>query len=83
VPGVSQAPASAPRREKARKHASQSAYRVPAAGSDRSEWFYGATGSVTILVLLLSAAGIQRAPGRQPAIALARTVSHDRYGSRR
>jgi hypothetical protein len=52
APSVGQQPASAPRREKARKHASQSAFSVRPAGVNPSEWFYPAVSVVSVLTLL-------------------------------
>ncbi|HKD95269.1 MAG TPA: hypothetical protein VKB43_11230, partial [Gaiellaceae bacterium] len=49
---TAQQPASAPRREKARKHASQSAYSVRPAGADPAEWFFPAVAGTTLLTLL-------------------------------
>jgi hypothetical protein len=58
VPGFGQAPASAPRREKARKHASQSAYAIRPAGTSGPDWFYPATGLVTFATLVLAAMAV-------------------------
>jgi hypothetical protein len=49
---TAQQPASAPRREKARKHASQSAFSVRPAGIDSADWFYPTTAAATLLTLL-------------------------------
>jgi len=81
VPG--QAPSPAPRREKARKHASQSAYSVPHAGSDRVVWFYGATGGMTILTLLLLAAGLQASPRRRTEPAFVQNETRPELDRRR
>jgi hypothetical protein len=75
VPGVSQATASAPRREKARKHASQSAYAVRPAGSTGFDWFFPATGAATIAALLLVAIGLPFTPGRRPVPATLRVAA--------
>jgi hypothetical protein len=57
---TAQQPASAPRREKARKHASQSAFSVRPAGVDAADWFYPATAGATLLSLL--AVGLAAGP---------------------
>jgi hypothetical protein len=70
VPG--QAPASAPRKEKAKKHASQSAYSIRPAGTSGYDWFYGAIGAAGLAAMLLAAAGLGRGgPSRKPAPATA------------
>jgi hypothetical protein len=65
--GTSTAQAAARRKEKARKHASQSAYTTRPAGSRGEDWFYPATGVVTVLALLLSAGGLRARPRPRPA----------------
>jgi hypothetical protein len=78
VPGTSAQPSSAPRREKARKHASQSAFSIRPAGAG-GEWFYAAAGGMAVAAVLLAALGLAR-PGRQPrpAAAFARTAARRR-----
>jgi hypothetical protein len=73
VPGTSSQAASAPRREKAKKHASQSAYVIRPAGAGPG-WFLPASGAATIATLLAAAIGLAR-PARRPqaAVAEART----------
>jgi Big-like domain-containing protein len=67
-PGGATAPSSAParRREKAHKHASQSAFTTLAPGSARLVsadsslgWFYGAVGITTLLALMLAGRGLR------------------------
>jgi hypothetical protein len=67
-PGGATASAAAKREEKARKHASQSAYVTRPAGTPGTEWFYPALGVVTLLALLLVAGGAR--PGPKPKYAL-------------
>jgi hypothetical protein len=71
APGVSQAPSTAQRKEKARKHASQSAsYTLLApAGSDSSIawWYEGGVGVATVLALLLAAQGLRPRRRASPA----------------
>jgi hypothetical protein len=55
---TAQQPASAPRREKARKHASQSAFSMRPAGNDPASWFYPATAAATLFSLLAVALGV-------------------------
>jgi hypothetical protein len=77
VGGVAQSPATARREEKARKHAQQSAYTIRPAGVASDEWFYGLVGGVSVLTLLLVAAGTSRASTRfRPA-----TVSDSASGA--
>jgi hypothetical protein len=64
VPG--QSPASAPRREKAHKHASQSAYRIRPAGVRAAEWLAPAVSAAGFLALLLVGAAM-RPPRHRPA----------------
>jgi hypothetical protein len=63
------AQATARREEKARKHASQSAYVLRPAGTSATDWFFPGLGVVTLLTLLLVAHGIAR--GERPKLALA------------
>jgi hypothetical protein len=73
---TAQQPASAPRREKARKHASQSAFSVRPAGVDAADWFYPATVGATLLTLL--AVGL--AVG--PSVRRRRTYAYELASSR-
>jgi hypothetical protein len=61
------AQATARREEKARKHASQSAYVTRPAGTSGAEWFYPAVGVITVLALLLAAGGLRPGPRPKPA----------------
>jgi hypothetical protein len=64
------AQASARREEKARKHASQSAYAIRPAGSSATDWFYPTLGIVTVIAMMLIAGGISRGARRErPAFA--------------
>jgi hypothetical protein len=78
-PGGATAPAqsTAKREEKARKHASQSAYVTRPAGEGGSDWFYAVAGGVTVVALLLIAGGVTPGPKRAPAYAQAR-ITDDR-----
>jgi hypothetical protein len=62
-PGGATASAAAKREEKARKHASQSAYAIRPSGSDATDWFFPAVGAVSVLALLLIAGGVRPRPG--------------------
>ena len=66
--GAAQAPSAAERREKARKHASQSAYTIRPAGTSGEDWFYAAVAITTLLALLLSARGLGAGPRSRPAV---------------
>ncbi len=73
--GTAQAPSTAKREEKARKHASQSAFVIRPAGVTGEEWFaggeqwfYAGVGFVTLLTLLLSAKGMRAGPRPRPAL---------------
>jgi hypothetical protein len=66
------AQATARREEKARKHASQSAYTARPAGTDGADWFYPVLGAASLIALLLTAEGVRAGPRRRPALALAR-----------
>lgn len=63
------AQSAAKREEKARKHASQSAYVIRPAGESGSDWFYAVVGGATIASLLLIAGGVRPGPRRAPAYA--------------
>ena len=80
--GTAQAPSAAERREKARKHASESAYTVRPAGVSGEVWFYGAVAVATLLALMLSARGIPMEPRPRPAVLYERTTT-DRRRRRR
>ena len=82
--GAAQAPSAAERKEKARKHASQSAsYTIRPAGTGGEEWFYVAAGITTMLALLLSARALPAGPRRSPVPLLNRAVTDMRRGPRR
>jgi hypothetical protein len=66
------AQATARREEKARKHASQSAYTARPAGTDGADWFYPVLGVASLIALLLTAEGVRAGPRRRPAFAMAR-----------
>jgi hypothetical protein len=81
VGGVAQSPAAARREEKARKHASQSAFTLQPVGSaarpfaptigagpgSDDSWYYVATGATTLLALLLLAGTFRPRSGLRPA----------------
>ncbi len=71
--GYAQSPAK--REEKARKHASQSAFSLrPStfmsrpAGAGGEDWFYGAVGIAALLALFLSARGLPAGPRSRPVL---------------
>jgi hypothetical protein len=73
--GTAQAPSTAKREEKARKHASQSAFVIRPAGTTGEEWFtggeqwfYAGVGLATLLALLLTARGLRAGPRPGPAL---------------
>jgi hypothetical protein len=73
--GAAQAPSTAKREEKARKHASQSAFTIRPAGvsseqwlTGGEQWFYGAVGVFTVLALMLTARGLPLGPRPRPAL---------------
>jgi len=66
--GAAQAPSAAEKKEKARKHASQSAYTIRPAGTSAQEWFFPAVAITGLLAMLLSAAALPLAPRRRPAL---------------
>jgi hypothetical protein len=70
--GAASAQAAARRKEKARKHASQSAYTTRPAGASAEDWFYPAVGAVSILAMLLVAGGMRPGPRSRPALLMAR-----------
>jgi hypothetical protein len=78
------AQATARREERARKHASQSAFTTRPSGTSATEWFYPAVGVVTVLTVLLIAQGVRPAPRRAPALLeLRETDDHRRRHQRR
>jgi hypothetical protein len=66
---MAQAPSTAKREEKARKHASQSAYVIRPAGTPGSEWFYGSVGAIGLLAIVLAGLGTGLTPQRRTAVA--------------
>jgi hypothetical protein len=78
-PGGATAPAQSTsrREERARKHASQSAYVTRPAGTSAEEWFYPAVGVMTVVALLLIGAGVRPGPGRRPAFVELRAYDED------
>jgi hypothetical protein len=81
--GYAQSPAK--REEKARKHASQSAFSLRqsafasrASGPSGEDWFYGAVGLATLLALALSARGLPLRPQPRPVLLLDRTGEDER-----
>jgi hypothetical protein len=75
--GAASAQAAARRKEKVRKHASQSAFATHPPGEP---WFYGGVGAMTVLTLLLIAGGVKPQPRRRPAPALLHVHSARRAG---
>jgi hypothetical protein len=66
---MAQAPSTAKREEKARKHASQSAYVVRPATTPGPEWFYGTVGAISLLGIVLAGLGTGLRPQRRTAVA--------------
>jgi hypothetical protein len=74
--GYAQSPSAAERREKAEKHASQSAFtarrlaaRLEAtSGTSEPTWYYWALGTTTLLALMLSARGLRPRARPRPAM---------------
>jgi hypothetical protein len=66
------AQAAARRKEKAQKHASQSAYATRPAGTPGSDWFYPAVGLVSVLAALLAAGSMRPGPRARPAMLIDR-----------
>jgi hypothetical protein len=58
APGTAQQPASAPRRERARKHASQSAFVVRPAAVNAADWFFPATAGAAFFAILAAALAV-------------------------
>ena len=82
--GAAQAPSAAEKKEKARKHASQSAFTIRPAGTSAETWFFGALGITTVVVLLLTARALPAAPRRRPALLYIRSNEEQRMrGPRR
>jgi hypothetical protein len=81
--GYAQSPSAAERREKARKHASQSAFVIRPAGTSGEEWFYGAVAIGGLLVALLTAGGLRGGSRGRPAPAFDRTPVDRRRRERR
>jgi photosystem II stability/assembly factor-like uncharacterized protein len=81
--GYAQSPSAAERKEKARKHASQSAFVIRPAGTTGEDWFYGAVALSTLLALMLSAAGLRAGPRARPALVYNRTPTDKRKQMRR
>jgi hypothetical protein len=83
-PGGATAPAqgTAKREEKARKHASQSAFVIRPAGTPADEWFFPAVGTAGVLTLLLLAAGARPGPRRKPALLTLDLTDDHRYRRR-
>jgi hypothetical protein len=73
APGISQQPATAERREKAHKHASQSAYTLLSPASSQSDpaawWYEGAVGVAAMLAAMLAGRALR--PRRKPVEARA------------
>lgn len=78
VGGYVQSPAAADRKEKAHKHASQSAFSIRPAGSG-PDWFYLAVGLATLLSVTLSARGLRLARKQRPALMLSRRSPTSRH----
>jgi hypothetical protein len=66
APSVSQSPATAKREERARKHASQSAFTIRPAGAN-DDWFYGVVAVASLLVMLLGAQTLRPGIRSRPA----------------
>jgi len=75
-----QSPSAAERREKARKHASQSAFAIRPAGATVREghggeqWFYAALGIATLLALALTARALPTGPRDRPVLVEERRI---------
>jgi hypothetical protein len=67
---TAQAPSAARRQEKARRHASQSAYVIRPAGVPGTSWFYPALGVLGILAVLLAAEGLSGPRPRRELVEL-------------
>jgi Transglycosylase SLT domain len=80
--GAAQAPSTAKREEKARKHASQSAFAIRPAGAtwftSGEDWFYTAVAGTALLALLLAAQGLRARPGPRPALLFNRSPERER-----
>jgi hypothetical protein len=75
--GGASAQATARREERARKHASQSAFTTRPSGVSALDWFYPTAGVVGVLALFLIGLGVR--PGPRPKLAL---LKQDDTGSR-
>jgi hypothetical protein len=71
--GYAQSPSAAERREKARKHASQSAFVTRPQGVSGAEWFYGALALTTLLLLCLTGSAIRGGSRGRPVPAFNRS----------
>jgi hypothetical protein len=87
--GYAQSPSAAERREKARKHASQSAFKLrplaaasPVSGG-AADWFYGAVVLSATIALLLAAMALSRGPKGRPALLFNRFDQNARPRRRR
>jgi len=75
-----ESPSPAERREKARKHASQSAFTIRPAGvtmreaREGEQWFYAALGIATLLALVLTARALPAGPRDRPALVQQRRI---------
>jgi hypothetical protein len=76
--GYAQSPSAAKRREESRKHASQSAFVLRAAGTAGAEWFYVSAALASVVALLLGACSLPRRSRPRPALLLERSVDHHR-----
>jgi hypothetical protein len=80
--GTAQAPSAAEKKEKARKHASQSSFTIRPAGTSAEEWFYGVLGITGAVALMLSARAVRTGPRSRPAM-LGRSSEGGRKRKRR
>jgi hypothetical protein len=77
------AQATARREEKARKHASQSAYTTRPAGVSAVDWFYPAVGLTGVLVVLMAAGGLAVPRQRRAFVEVRNAGDPDRGRGRR
>jgi hypothetical protein len=75
--GAASAQAAARRKEKAVKHASQSAFTTRPAGTG-GDWFYPTMGVVSVLAMLLIAGAVRPGPKTRPALLLAHDLGPTR-----
>jgi hypothetical protein len=80
--GYAQSPSAAERKEKVRKHASQSAFTIRPAGTS-ADWFYVTVGFATLLALLLSARALPAGPRPRPALLDRTGAASERRRARR